>query len=158
MLCGRRSLLTFLLVVLALVLFFRTSSPDGYQRSLTRPFRAQPDGSSAAPGPGTGPVEPAVRKFNWKDIREHYPVSSLYKLPTKEGRGVPRLQPKDFGGTFATRAIQDYRRKAVLGNFTRAWEGYKRHAWLRDEAGPLSGKAFDFYGGWAATLVDSLGA
>ncbi|TVY84057.1 Mannosyl-oligosaccharide 1,2-alpha-mannosidase MNS1 [Lachnellula suecica] len=42
------------------------------------------------------------------------------------------------------------------GNFTHAWNGYKTHAWLRDEVMPLSGGSHDPFGGWAATLADSL--
>lgn len=37
-----------------------------------------------------------------------------------------------------------------------SWEGYEKHAWLRDEVSPLSGKYKDTFGGWAATLVDAL--
>ena len=37
-----------------------------------------------------------------------------------------------------------------------SWEGYKKHAWLRDEVAPLSRGWKDTFGGWAATLVDSL--
>ena len=48
------------------------------------------------------------------------------------------------------------RRAAVKESFSHSWEGYKEHAWLRDEVAPLSGKWKDTFGGWAATLVDSL--
>lgn len=41
-------------------------------------------------------------------------------------------------------------------SFMHSWDGYKKHAWLRDEVTPLSGKYRDTFGGWAATLVDSL--
>ena len=40
--------------------------------------------------------------------------------------------------------------------FEHSWTGYKKHAWLRDELKPLSGEWRTTYGGWAATLVDSL--
>lgn len=48
------------------------------------------------------------------------------------------------------------RRDAVRESFTHSWEGYKKHAWLRDEVGPITGQYKDTFGGWAATLVDSL--
>lgn len=41
-------------------------------------------------------------------------------------------------------------------SFTHSWEGYKKHAWLRDEVAPLTGRYKDTFGGWAATLVDAL--
>lgn len=36
------------------------------------------------------------------------------------------------------------------------WNGYKEHAWLKDELAPISGSYTNTLGGWAATLVDSL--
>ncbi|UNI15935.1 Mannosyl-oligosaccharide 1,2-alpha-mannosidase [Purpureocillium takamizusanense] len=38
----------------------------------------------------------------------------------------------------------------------RSWKAYKEHAWLRDEVTPITGKPVDTFGGWGATLVDSL--
>jgi mannosyl-oligosaccharide alpha-1,2-mannosidase len=38
----------------------------------------------------------------------------------------------------------------------RSWKDYKQHAWLHDELKPLTGGHKDPFGGWAATLVDSL--
>lgn len=40
--------------------------------------------------------------------------------------------------------------------FNHAWDGYVNQAWLRDEVAPISGGYKDTFGGWAATLVDSL--
>lgn len=37
-----------------------------------------------------------------------------------------------------------------------AWNGYKKHAWGKDEVTPITGKHDNPFGGWAATLVDSL--
>ena len=34
---------------------------------------------------------------------------------------------------------------------------YRKYAWLQDEVRPLSGGVNNPFGGWAATLVDSLG-
>lgn len=41
-------------------------------------------------------------------------------------------------------------------SFLHSWTGYKEHGWLRDEVAPISGQYRDTFGGWAATLVDSL--
>jgi len=45
---------------------------------------------------------------------------------------------------------------AVKEAFVHSWEGYKRNAWLQDEVGPVSGQSNNGFGGWGATLVDSL--
>jgi mannosyl-oligosaccharide alpha-1,2-mannosidase len=38
----------------------------------------------------------------------------------------------------------------------KSWDGYREHAWLKDELSPVSGKFRDPFAGWGATLVDSL--
>lgn len=40
--------------------------------------------------------------------------------------------------------------------FRRCWKSYKQKAWLRDELAPISGESKDPFGGFAATLIDSL--
>jgi mannosyl-oligosaccharide alpha-1,2-mannosidase len=44
----------------------------------------------------------------------------------------------------------------VKAAFTRCWKSYHDQAWLKDELSPLSGLSRQVFGGWAATLVDSL--
>ncbi len=41
-------------------------------------------------------------------------------------------------------------------SFQHSWKGYKDHAWLQDEVAPLSRHSKNTFGGWAATLVDTL--
>jgi mannosyl-oligosaccharide alpha-1,2-mannosidase len=81
----------------------------------------------------------------------------MSEMPSPVLNSIPKIQ-----GTFAVEsaAERDFRLTkldAVKGNFTHAWQGYKTHAWLRDEVMPLSGRPLDPFGGWAASLVDSLG-
>lgn len=45
---------------------------------------------------------------------------------------------------------------AVKNSFKHSWNGYKKNAWLQDEVQPLSGGYKNGFGGWGATLVDSL--
>lgn len=79
-------------------------------------------------------------------------------MPSPMPKKIPRIQ-HDFGKEPAIdRKVRIARLNEVKGNFTHAWKGYKSHAWLRDEVMPLSGGAHDPFGGWAATLVDSLGS
>jgi mannosyl-oligosaccharide alpha-1,2-mannosidase len=53
-------------------------------------------------------------------------------------------------------ATTQRRQQAVRAAFVRCWDSYKAHAWLRDELAPVSGGGKTTFGGWAATLVDSL--
>lgn len=59
--------------------------------------------------------------------------------------------------TSAEKKTRVERLELIKGNFTHAWNGYKEHAWLRDEVKPISGGFEDSFGGWAASMVDSLG-
>jgi len=96
-------------------------------------------------------------KFHWANVRQHYPVTSLRALPEQTHRKVPKIQ---FAfGTESPKAREERLRRqhVVKDHFTHAFRGYKKFAWLRDEVAPLSGHAFNPFGGWAATLVDSLG-
>jgi mannosyl-oligosaccharide alpha-1,2-mannosidase len=45
---------------------------------------------------------------------------------------------------------------AVKKSFIHTWESYKQSAWMADELSPLSGDARTSFGGWGATLIDSL--
>jgi mannosyl-oligosaccharide alpha-1,2-mannosidase len=97
-------------------------------------------------------------KFRWANVPQKFPVTSMRTVPTSISKSIPRIQ-HDFGKEPATeRKVRIARLNAVKGNFTHAWKGYKDHAWLRDEVMPLSGGSHDPFGGWAATLVDSLGS
>jgi mannosyl-oligosaccharide alpha-1,2-mannosidase len=44
----------------------------------------------------------------------------------------------------------------VKAVFERSWKSYKVKAWMKDELAPISGGSKDTFGGWGATLVDSL--
>ena len=48
------------------------------------------------------------------------------------------------------------RQAAVKATFERSWKAYKEHAWKQDELLPISGGSRTTFGGWGATLVDSL--
>ncbi|KZZ86661.1 glycosyl hydrolase family 47 protein [Ascosphaera apis ARSEF 7405] len=99
---------------------------------------------------------PAVNKFSWSNYKEHYPVSSMVKLPAGDPGKLPKVQfdfpepSKDFI------AEQKARRAAVKEAFKRGWSNYRERAWMQDELRPLSGTAKNGFGGWAATLVDNL--
>ncbi|GJC85861.1 endoplasmic reticulum mannosyl-oligosaccharide 1,2-alpha-mannosidase [Colletotrichum liriopes] len=48
------------------------------------------------------------------------------------------------------------RQKAVRDVFKKSYDSYKRYAWTHDELTPVSARGKDTFGGWAASLVDSL--
>jgi len=78
-------------------------------------------------------------------------------LPASIPNSIPKIQADFEKETGVERQIRRAQLNAVKTNFTHAWNGYTSHAWLRDEVMPLSGRSHDPFGGWAATLVDSLG-
>ena len=94
--------------------------------------------------------------FRWENVPQHYPVSSFAPVPSSKPASLPRIQYPFKKESEQERKVREDRQNLVLRNFTHSWRGYKEHAWLKDEAGPLSGKAYDRFGGWAASLVDGL--
>jgi mannosyl-oligosaccharide alpha-1,2-mannosidase len=95
-------------------------------------------------------------KFKWSEVPHKFPVTSLKPVPTNI-QSIPKIQYKFEKETRQEKAVRLARRHAVKGNFTHAWAGYVNHAWLKDELQPISGESVNPFGGWAATLVDSLG-
>ena len=94
--------------------------------------------------------------FGTRKFFEQNPVTS-YKYFSK---GLPYKLPQvqhDFGPeTDEAKAIRLQRLGAVKSSFEHSWAGYKEHAWMQDELSPLNGGSVQAFGGWAATLVDSL--
>lgn len=83
-------------------------------------------------------------------------MSSLIPLPSGKPASIPKIQFQFGKPTDARRAEIASRRDAVKASFDRAWTGYTSKAWLKDELSPVSGTSKNTFGGWAATLVDSL--
>jgi mannosyl-oligosaccharide alpha-1,2-mannosidase len=96
-------------------------------------------------------------EFRWSDLPQRFNVESVKAVPSPVTSSIPEIQHAFGKETRADKKIRLARLAAVKGNFTHAWKGYKDHAWLHDEVTPLSAGAQDPFGGWAATLVDSLG-
>jgi hypothetical protein len=110
--------------------------------------------------PQQQPLAPvrAGGKLDWENVPHRYPVPFPRELPSLlDVAPIPRIQARFARETRDEKRVRLWRLGAVWGNFTHAWKGYKEHAWLRDEVSPLSGAGQDPFGGWAATLVDSLG-
>jgi mannosyl-oligosaccharide alpha-1,2-mannosidase len=89
-------------------------------------------------------------------------VETYAELPGgRRGRKerLPRIQ-YDFerNGTEALyrSTMRSRRQSAVTAVFKRSWRSYKSQAWKSDELRPISGGNKTSFGGWGATLVDSL--
>lgn len=95
--------------------------------------------------------------FRWEALPEHYPMNSFASLPSSRPKILPKIQhPFQRVSDPKVEATTTERLAQVRANFEHAWNGYKTHAWAKDEVAPLSGASYDTFGGWAATLVDSL--
>jgi Glycosyl hydrolase family 47 len=86
----------------------------------------------------------------------HYPVSSFIPLPTGSPIDVPKIQYNFKPEGVAVRAVREKRLSLVKEALVHSWQGYRKHAWLYDEVAPVSGGYRTTFGGWAASLVDSL--
>ncbi|TVY93184.1 Endoplasmic reticulum mannosyl-oligosaccharide 1,2-alpha-mannosidase [Lachnellula willkommii] len=112
---------------------------------------------------GYAPYIPALPKAPADDGKVHlvklpdrYPVSSYIPYPTGSPANIPLVQASQPRESAAEKQERLKRKRAVLSSFLHSWEGYKEHAWLRDEVSPMSGQWRDTFGGWAASLVDTL--
>ncbi|KAH6850506.1 glycoside hydrolase [Chaetomium sp. MPI-CAGE-AT-0009] len=95
-------------------------------------------------------------KSKWAKMKPKYPVRDMRALPTGQPLALPKVQ-KDFGPeSDSDRDVRLKRRDAVLASFQRCWKSYRRLAWMSDELTPVSGRRHNPFGGWGATLVDSL--
>ena len=94
--------------------------------------------------------------FSWRQLPQHYPVDSFINLPSGRPRLLPEIQNNFLPETPEIEQKRLQRLRKVKENFAHAWNGYKTYAWAKDEVAPLSGSYYDTFGGWAATLVDSL--
>lgn len=99
-----------------------------------------------------------TESVRWQKRPERHPVASLRPLPLipTPAATIRRIQTAQPDESAEKRATRKERLAAVKESFLHSWGGYKQHAWLHDEVAPISGVAVDPFGGWAATLVDSL--
>lgn len=159
-----RAILVILVLSLVLYLFSSFVGDD------LRSWRTLPYNEALSPseephqitGGAQRPSQPASSpsdngRFDWSEVPQRYPVSALVPLPASDSQRIPTIQHVFEEESVVERSERLEKLQAVKSNFTHAWNGYKTKAWLRDEVKPLSGQPHDPFGGWAATLVDSLG-
>jgi len=104
------------------------------------------------------PQQPSPKdgRIHWSKLPERYPVTSFIPLPTGRPKSIPAVQVAQPKEDNAQKTERLRRAAMVKESFQHSWKGYKEHGWLRDEVAPQSGEWKDTFGGWAATLVDSL--
>ncbi|GIJ87117.1 hypothetical protein Asppvi_006020 [Aspergillus pseudoviridinutans] len=104
--------------------------------------------------PKTPIAEPT---FLWTRRPTQYPVQSMTPLPKERPRKLPKVQA-DFSTEKDPQKAQvrNQRQNAAKDAFIRCWTAYKARAWMADEVMPVSGAMRNWFGGWGATLVDSL--
>ena len=97
-------------------------------------------------------------KFDWASRQEHFPISEheFAPIPKPSAKRLPKIQ-HSFG--VQESHLEDTRKdrqSKVKEALQRCWTSYRDRAWLQDELTPISGGAHNPFGGWAATLVDTL--
>ncbi|KAK7979649.1 hypothetical protein PG989_012106 [Apiospora arundinis] len=147
--------LIFVFFVLLLLETDTTAGPGGFWR--------QAIGNAAGPGRLKSPnpivTDPTVINdddYFWRKLPIRHTVESLRPLPTGKPLTLPKVQTSFSKETAQDKQVRLQRQKAVETAFTRCWTSYSQHAWLQDELTPLSGASRNPFGGWGATLVDSL--
>ncbi|KAL2409270.1 Endoplasmic reticulum mannosyl-oligosaccharide 1,2-alpha-mannosidase [Exophiala dermatitidis] len=96
--------------------------------------------------------------IHWTKRPERYPVTHYREFPTGPLARIPRIQ-YDFEvhtESEDARRTRESRQAAVKEAFMHAWGGYKKYAWGKDEVAPVSGLPRSSFGGWGATLVDTM--
>ncbi|GAP84759.1 putative glycoside hydrolase family 47 protein [Rosellinia necatrix] len=121
----------------------------------------------AARDPGAAPknaprFEYTKSSFDWSMVKEKNPVPAfeLRSPPRGSAKELPAVQhrfrvDRSPVGKARRQVLAD-RRVEIRDAFVKCWTSYRRHAWMSDELTPVSGSRKDAFGGWAATLVDSL--
>lgn len=105
---------------------------------------------------GTWPWISSDQNFRWDQVEVRYPVKSLTPLPTEKPHQLPKVQHEFDEEESSHAQVRKKRQAAVKEAFQRCWKAYREHAWMQDEVSPLTGESSDNFGGWAASLVDSL--
>ena len=102
------------------------------------------------------PLEITKSTFDWSAIQPFHPVSSLISLPLGKPQELRRIQHDFSHQSRQGGRLHAKRRNAVLSSFKRSWTNYRKYAWMKDELTPLTASGKTTFGGWAATLIDSL--
>jgi mannosyl-oligosaccharide alpha-1,2-mannosidase len=144
-------------VLFGVAIFFLYYSFPRLDVALRPPLGHGAPGARPGPGrPGDGAGPGNFKSTFWSRMKTRHPVKNMRALPTGTPLALPKVQ-KDFGPeSEADREVRLKRRDAVKASFLRSWKSYRKLAWKSDELKPITGGKHDPFGGWGATLVDSL--
>lgn len=140
-----RRWIILILIVSASLFLLLTSTYASYERKPKSPIDQLINGSGFF-----------HTKFQWKNVPSRHPLDNLTSLPSGYHIRIPKIQHEFEPETFEQRVERQRRLSAVEEAFLHSWEGYKKNAWLQDEVAPLSGMKKNDFGGWGATMIDSL--
>ena len=96
------------------------------------------------------------QSYDWKKAPFVNQIKSFIPLPSGRPKTLPPIQATNFSETRAQRHQREEWRVVVREEFQGVWESYRQFAWAQDELRPITGEAEETFGGWGATLVDSL--
>ena len=96
------------------------------------------------------------QSYDWRKAPFVNKITSYIPLPTGTPLKLPPVQSKHFPETRAQRRHREERRVAIRNEFRQSWNSYKEFAWAQDELRPVTAQGEESFGGWGATLVDSL--
>lgn len=94
--------------------------------------------------------------YDWSQWEPYHPVESLQPLPSTKPKKLPKIQHTPARPHKFDVAVQEQRRSEVKRVAAKAWKSYREFAWMSDELMPISAGSKNTFGGWAATLIDSL--
>ncbi|KAF1998278.1 glycoside hydrolase family 47 protein [Amniculicola lignicola CBS 123094] len=152
----RVKLLAGVVFFVTVVCFLRSSSFSLLPSAKSRFPYTQEHCPAKPPQPSL--VPPHREGFDWRTIETHYPVQSFAQLPKRTKNSLPRIQFafEEEESPLYHELVRKRRQAAVRAAFVRCWTSYKHRAWMKDELQPISGGSKTTFGGWGATLVDSL--
>ncbi|KAF2459644.1 glycoside hydrolase family 47 protein [Lineolata rhizophorae] len=103
---------------------------------------------------GNGPF--STGRFSWAHMPVRNRVESYIPLPQGSPQALPNVQYNFPPESADARALRQQRQAEVKRAFERTWKAYRERAWMADELAPISGGSKNTFGGWAATLIDTL--
>ena len=83
-------------------------------------------------------------------------IATIVTLPTPAKTQLPRVQHDFAAESNHKKGRQQVRLNAVKDAMRHTWSGYSTYAWGKDELAPLTKSYRQTFGGWAATMIDSL--
>ncbi|KAJ9613194.1 hypothetical protein H2200_003135 [Cladophialophora chaetospira] len=83
------------------------------------------------------------------------PVESYIPIPTSTGI-LPRIQYDFKREGKPAKEVRLARLQVIKEAMQHSWNGYRNHAWLKDELSPVTGGHRTSLGGWSVTMIDAL--